>query len=263
MTMADHMLKANNMQSDTIGLNAGDMKVERPLIAVPNSGPQLLRVSAVAHWSTNIVSLAFYSVNAQGSKIADHATCQVTITQKQTWLEDWKRNSYLVKSRVTSLHKGVDEGESHKMKRGIVYKLFSSLVDYDSNYQGMQEVVLDSRELEATAKVSFQVENGGFYLDPRWIDSLGHIAGFIMNANDNVHSRDQVFVNHGWDTMRCATKFIKGKTYQSYNRMQLASGTMYIGDTYIFDEGNVVAIFEGVKVSCNWPDQDMTSANPL
>ena len=247
--MANHMLKANNMQSDTTGLDVGDMKVERPLIAVPNSGAQLLRVSASADWSTKVVSLAFYSINAHGRKIADHATCQVRITANQTWLQHWKRSSYLIQSRITSLHRGVDGGDSHKVKRGLVYKLFSSLVDYDSKYQGMQEVVLDSNELEATAQVTFQVEDEGFYFNPRWIDSLGHIAGFIMNGNDNVYSRNQVFVNHGWNAMRCAIKFIKGKTYQSYNKMQLASGTMYIGDTYILDEGNVVATFEGIKVS--------------
>src|SRR5436305_9662925 len=116
MTVVNHMLRTNNMQSDTTGIDVGGMKVERPLIAVPNSGAQLLRVSASADWSTAVVSLAFYSVNAQGRKIADHATCQVRITANQTWLQDWKRNSYLIKSRVTSLHNGVDAGESHKMK---------------------------------------------------------------------------------------------------------------------------------------------------
>jgi naphtho-gamma-pyrone polyketide synthase len=249
MAMADYMLKANKMPTDTTGLDVRTMKVDRPLIATPNGGPQLFRVSASADWPKGMISLAFYSINAQGKKIADHATCRVGITAKQTWLEDWKRNSYLIKSRITSLHRGVDEGDSHKMKRGMVYKLFSSLVDYDSKYQGMQEVVLDSNELEATAQVSFQVEDEGFYFNPRWIDSLGHIAGFIMNGNDNIHSKDQVFVNHGWDAMRCAKKFTKGKTYQSYNKMQLASGTMYVGDTYILEEGKVVAVFEGVKVN--------------
>lgn len=251
--MSNYMLKANNIQNDATGLDVGNMKVERPLIAVSDSGAQLLRISASAHWSDKIVSLAFYSINTQGRKIADHATCQVRITTNQTWLQDWKRTSYLIKSRIISLQKGVDEGDSHKMKRGIVYKLFSSLVDYDSSYQGMQEVVLDSKELEGTAKVSFQVEDEGFYFNPRWIDSLGHLAGFIMNGNDNVQSKTQVFVNHGWDAMRCATKFVKGKTYQSYNKMQVASGTMYIGDTYILEDDKIVAIFEGVKVIHDCP----------
>ena len=253
MTVANYMLKAESMEREITGIDVADMKVERPLIAVSSSA-QLLRVSATAKWSTNIISLTFYSVNTQGKKIADHATCKVKITPSQRWLLDWKRTSYLIKNRITALNKGVDDGVSHKMKRGIVYKLFSALVEYSPNYQGMQELVLDSDELEATAQVSFGVGDEGFYFNPCWIDSLGHIAGFIMNVNDSVRSKDQVFVNHGWDNMRCATEFTQGKRYQSYNKMQLVSGTMYSGDTYIFDEGNIVAIFEGIKVSSDYCD---------
>ena len=260
MTIADYMLKSNDVSTDSIGLDCADMKVERPLIAGSNS-VQILRVSASLEWRTNVVSLAFYSINAQGRKAADHATCKIKITTGQAWAQDWKRNSYLVRSRVKALLNSVDDGNAHKMKRGLVYKLFSALVDYSPNYQGLQEVVLDSDELEATAQVSFGIGEEGFYFNPCWVDSLGHIAGFIMNGNDNVQSKDQVFVNHGWDRMRCSTKFTKGKTYRSYNKMQLISGTLYGGDTYIFDEDNIVAIFEGVKVSHYPWHRNETTAN--
>ena len=260
MTITKYMLKEDHAQSQAIGVDVADMKVGRPLIALSHN-VQLLRVSASAKWSANIISLVFYSINAQGKKVTDHATCKVRLTPNKTWLQDWKRNAYLFRSRIKALHNGVDHGASHKMKRGMVYKLFSTLVEYSPNYQGMQEVVLDSDDLEATAQVSFGVGDEGFHFNPCWIDSLGHIAGFIMNGNDNVQSKDQVFVNHGWDTMRCATKFSKGRKYQSYNKMQLVSGTMYSGDTYIFDEGNVVAIFEGVKVNYDLIDQNNAMAN--
>lgn len=248
MSIADYMLKKANMQSDNIGLDVGDMQIDQPLIALPAGNVQLIRISASADWKSNTIALSLYSVSSQGKKTTGHATCQVRITPNQTWQQDWKRNSYLIKSRIALLRKGVDEGDSHKMKRGIVYKLFAALVDYEPQYQGMQEVILDSNELEATSLVSFQVDSDGHYFNPCWVDSLGHIAGFIMNGNDNTESKSQVFVNHGWDGMRCATKLSKGKTYQTYNKMQLINGTLYAGDTYILDEGNVVAIFEGVKV---------------
>jgi len=248
MTIARHMLNTSDVQCDSPSFDVADMKVERPLIAHSHSA-QILRVSASAKWSSHVISLSLFSITAQGRKIADHATCSVKISTSQQWLQDWKRNSYLIKGRIKTLHAGVDNGNAHKMKRGIVYKLFSALVDYSSAYQGMQEVVLDSDELEATAQVSFGIAAEDFIFNPCWIDSLGHIAGFIMNGNDNVESKDQVFVNHGWERMRCATNFNMGRKYQTYNKMQFVSGTMYSGDTYILDEGDVVAIFEGVKVS--------------
>ena len=134
------------------------------------------------------------------------------------------------------------------IKRGMAYKLFGALVEYGKEYQGMSEVVLDSKRLEAVATVEFQVGQEGFHLNPRWIDSLGHIAGFIMNANDGVDSWAQVFINHGWERMRVAEPLQTSKVYRAYNRMQLVEKTSYVGDTYILEDGRIVAIFEGVTV---------------
>ena len=250
MTIANYMLRSNKVPSGDSDFDLVDMQVERPLIATSDTA-QVLQISACAKWATNFILLVFYSVNAQGKKTAEHATCKVRIATGQAWLQEWNRNSYLIKSRIKALHDGVDNGNSHKMKRGIVYKLFSTLVDYSPKFQGMQEVVLDSDDLEATAQVSFRVGDEGFHFNPCWLDSLGHIAGFIMNANDLFQSQDLVFVNRGWNMMRCAKKYAFGEDYQSYSKMQLVSGTLYSGTTYILEKGNVIAIYEGVKVCRN------------
>lgn len=251
-TIAKRMLRAHDDLHESTGLDCGAMSIQRPLIVRPDASSQLLRVSAEANWPKNEIALAFFSVNPDGRKLAEHASCTIKITQGQTWLHAWKRNAYLILSRVSFLVDTVDRGTAHKLKRGLAYKLFSSLVDYSRDYQGMEEVILNSESLEATAQVRFQVNHEGFDWNPCWIDSLGHIAGFIMNGNENIYAKDQVFINHGWDTMRCAKMVEHGKTYTTYNRMQLESGTMYVGDTYVFDGQEVVAIFEGVRVSLHF-----------
>lgn len=252
LTIVRYMLQANNMPADEIALDCADMKIDRPLIASPDSTSQLLRVSASADWSRDEVSLKLFSVNAKVQNIADHAVCTVKVTQAPAalWLHNWNRLGHLIQGRISTLQKSVDEGDSHKLKRGLAYKLFSSLVEYATDYQGMQEVVLNTEEFEATARVVFQTGDDGFSWNPCWIDSLGHIAGFIMNGNDNVHLKDHVFVNHGWSGMRCAKKIEHDKTYQTYNKMlpQDDKGNVYVGDTYILESGMIVAIFEGVRV---------------
>lgn len=227
-----------------------DMVVEKPLIAT-GKGAQLFQVSASADWRAGRVSIQIYSVTPTGKKITDHANCMVNYANKDEWLQEWKRNAYLIRSRLDVLNASVVEGEGHNIKRGMAYKLFSTLVDYGRSYQGMQEIVLDSNQLEATARVRFQTteQDGQFYLSPYWIDSLGHLAGFVMNANDGVDSKSTVFINHGWESMRCATRFSREKTYQTYVRMQNIGGTMHAGDVYIFDQETVVAVYQGVKVS--------------
>ncbi|KAL8653253.1 MAG: hypothetical protein Q9210_002207 [Variospora velana] len=247
LTIAKYMLRSNGLLKEKTGLDCGVMNIQRSLIAQRDATSLLLRVSAKANWPKKEVSLGFFSVGANARKLADHASCIVKITEEENWLHEWKRSAYLIAGRISSLRQAVDTGRAHKLKRGLVYKLFGSLVDYAPIYQGMSQVILDSENLEATAEVRFQVGDEGFDWNPCWIDSLGHIAGFIMNGNDNVSSKGQVFVNHGWDAMRCGKPIESGKSYTTYNRMQLETGTMYAGDTYIFEGQELVAIFEGVR----------------
>ena len=184
-------------------MDVSNMKVNKPLIATGN-GPQLFRTSASADWKTRCVLINIYSVTIDGKKTTDHANCIVKFEDTEAWLKDWRRNAYLIRSRIHSLEQGVDQGQSHKVKRGLAYKLFGAIVDYGPCYQGMQEVILDSAQLEATAKIKFQTteKEENHYLSPYWIESLGCLAGFIMNANDGIDSKRQVFINHGWDSMR-------------------------------------------------------------
>ena len=69
-----------------------------------------------------------------------------------------------------------------------------------------------------------------------------------MNANDATDSVNFVYVNHGWDSMRCATKFSADATYRTYVRMQPWQGTIYSGDVYVFEKDEIIAVYGGVKV---------------
>ena len=253
LTIAKYMLVSNGLYSDRIGLDCSSMKVQLPLVSQPHATSQLLRVSADADWFKKLVVMRFFSVGANQAKIADHATCEVKITHNHRWHDEWKRTAYLVSSRISHLRQAADTGAAHKLNRGLVYKLFGSLVDYSLSYQGMERVTLDSESFEAMAGIKFQVGSAGFEWNPCWIDSLGHIAGFIMNGTENIASKQLVFVNHGWDAMRCSKPIEGDKSYTTYNRMHLESGTTYVGDTYVLEGEEIVAIFEGVRVSLFLP----------
>ncbi|QGA14874.1 hypothetical protein EYB26_002530 [Talaromyces marneffei] len=247
ITIAQYMTRAIGTLNDTTGLDVADMKVINPLVFKTDVDAQLFRVAASAEWKRNIVLFKLFSINDGGRKTTDHATFSVLINPNQNWIGEWRRQAYLIHSRISALSNSVSEGNAHMLKRTLAYQLFSTLVCYNQDYQGMQEVILDSEEREATARVEFQVDDCGFKFNPCWVDSLGHIAGFIMNAGDATPTKSQVFINHGWDRMRCAIKFEKGVQYQVYNRMQLDSGTTYMGDTYIFKDNSLVAIYEGIR----------------
>ncbi|KAK7417367.1 hypothetical protein QQX98_004644 [Neonectria punicea] len=245
--LANYFMEQQSMSTESMGMDVCDMKIEKPLVLNSNLSSQLFRVSAVADWAEGSVKVAIFSVNGQGSKTLDHATCIVDLVPVRTWTKEWKRNAYLVQSRVKALRHSVESGNAHRLKQGIVYRLFANMVEYSLPYQGMKEVILDSDELEAVSTVQFAVDDQGFYFNPHWMDSVGGVAGFIMNGNESPHPKAEVFISHGWDNLKCISKLEKGKTYHCYNRMQLLEGTLYTGDTYIFDGDEIVAVVEQVK----------------
>lgn len=205
-------------------------------------------MSATANWADRCAAVQVYSVTPEGKKLIDHASCEVKFFDCAAAELEWKRSSYLVKRSIELLEANALKGGAHRLQRGMVYKLFSALVDYDENYQSIKEVILDSENHEATAFVKFQAPQANFHRNPYWIDSFGHLSGFIMNASDTTDSKNQVFVNHGWDSMRCLKKFSPDVTYRTHVRMQPWRDSIWAGDVHIFEGDDVIAVFGGVKV---------------
>lgn len=249
LTIGDYLLVQSGRDVTKTFMDVSKMVVFKPVIAEENSTKQLFRVSATVDWNSQAAQFQFYTVSKEGKKLTDIAKCILKFSGSDSWTKKWKRNEYLIKTRIEKLHSGVNDGQSHKIKRGMAYRLFSAIVDYEQKYRGIEEVVLDSAAFEATAHVKLQVteDHGKYYFPPFWIDSIGHLAGFVMNANDTVDP-SQAFTNHGWDFMRYITKFSVEKTYQTYVKMQNIGGTMYSGDVYVFEEGSIVAVFGGITV---------------
>ncbi|KAL3491272.1 hypothetical protein BJX62DRAFT_251459 [Aspergillus germanicus] len=244
-TLADYLIEKYKPEFKGLGLDVCNVTVPKPLIA--KTGKELFRVSATANWANKSASVRVWSVTPEGKKILDHASCEVKFFDCAASEMEWRRSSYLIKRSIELLEENVIKGDAHRMKRGMVYKLFSALVDYDENYQSIREVILDSEHHEATARVKFQAPQANFHRNPYWIDSFGHLSGFIMNASDGTDSKNQVFVNHGWDSMRCLKKFSPDITYRTYVRMQPWRDSIWAGDVYIFEGDDIVAVYGGVK----------------
>ncbi|KAL4870267.1 hypothetical protein BDV12DRAFT_166486 [Aspergillus spectabilis] len=244
-TLAEFLIGKYKPELKDLGLDVCNVVVSKPLIA--KTGKELFRVSAIANWADRCASIRVYSVTPEGKKILDHAQCKVKFFDCAASELEWKRSSYLIKRSIELLEQSSLKGDAHRLRRGMIYKLFSTLIDYDENYQSIREVILDSEHHEATALVKFQAPQANFHRNPFWIDSFGHLSGFIMNASDGTDSKNQVFVNHGWDSMRCLKKFSADVTYRTYVRMQPWQDSIWAGDVYIFDGDDIIAMYGGVR----------------
>ncbi|OIW23644.1 ketoacyl-synt-domain-containing protein [Coniochaeta ligniaria NRRL 30616] len=248
MTVCDYAYKLLRPESKNIGINVAHMEVPKTLIFNDSGKSHILRLTVTANAKTNEADLVFHT--GEGAKRTEHAICKVYFGDRDVWQGEFDRVSYLIKSRIDALMAAEKTGQASKIGRGLAYKLFTALVDYDSRYRGMEEVILDSNACEATARIRFQTteKDGNFFLSPYHIDSLCHISGFIINGTDAVDSRETVYISHGWGSLRFTEIPDPAKEYRSYIRMQPVKGSKVMaGDTYIFDGDKIIGMTGDLK----------------
>lgn len=251
LTVGDYIYKQVNPGTDSPGINVCNMEVPKPLIAqIPQPAQgQHIEMEATADLAQGSVKVLFRSVQPDGKKIQDHATCTVRFEDKAAWAEEWARYNFMVKAQIDTLTAKTMTGGAHKVQRGMAYKLFKALVSYDSKYRAMSEVVLDGASTEASAALDFPTkpDDGDFYCPPYHIDGACHIAGFIVNASDLLDSEQNVYVSHGWGAMKFSRPLVAGMRLRNYVRMLPQPGNISKGDVYILQGDEIIAVCEGLK----------------
>ncbi|KAJ5947462.1 Type I Polyketide synthases (Type I PKS) [Penicillium verhagenii] len=227
--------------------DVADVIVEKALV-IKDSGPQSFRASLDFDWSSHRGRMEVFSVDISGKRTISHAHCTVYLQESNIWKDSWRRQQYLIQRSIEVLEKGVNTGSAHKLHRGLVYKLFSSTVQYDYSYQGIEEITFDSTGLEATAKVCLKPSQYKYKLNPFWCDSFGHLTGFVMNSNDSLDLSKDTFINHGWAFMRCSETLSADHVYQTYVKMQPVgdNDNLFSGDVYVLRDKNIVAQYGSV-----------------
>ncbi|KAL8720159.1 MAG: hypothetical protein Q9225_002947 [Loekoesia sp. 1 TL-2023] len=248
LTVAEYLHKQLKPNSEVPAMSVGKMEVGKSLIA-GHSDHQFLRVHGEADIDASQVKLHFYSTTSEGKRETDHARCVVSYIDAQAVLSNWRRYRYLIKPRVEVLLNGVHDGTAEQIHRNMAYSLFGSFVQYGAGYRGMEEVTLNLEEYEATAKLAFQTthEDGKFVCSPYWIDSVGHLSGFVVNVKETLGDKAQVFISHGWESMCFARTLSKDKVYRSYVKMQPLGGKVMAGDVFLFEGDEIVGVIDGIK----------------
>jgi len=176
-----------------------------------------------------------------------HATCTVQCCEDDRQWSFVARIQHLVKSRISTLEHHVPS--VHKIFKGLAYRLLSTLVDMDEKYRGMDEVFLNSEQLEAMAQVSLKVhpDSGNFHMDPYWIDSLVHISAFVLNGNELNDSDKNLYISSGWDSMQFCKPLVAGTDYQVYVEMNPVLPNSFGGDVWVFKGNDVIGHVGNLK----------------
>lgn len=256
LTITDYAYKLLKPGS-SVDMNVGTMECPAPLILKNIKIPE----SQVLQIETNVdlaVGQAEFKISSNGGKTL-HARCTITFEDSAMWTAQWQRTAFLIQDRIKMLQLKMENGEADKIGRRMTYKLFQALVNYSDIYQGMNDVIFDGPEREATSHVKFRAgpEDGTFTQSPFFIDSVSHLSGFIANAAAD--SKNEVYISHGWESLRFAETLDHSKEYNAYVKMQPVAdkaggkggGKVVAGDVYIFNsEKTVIGVVGGIKFQC-------------
>ena len=231
-------------------VDVAEMSIFKALIAKPQ-GPQLLQAHADVDWTKYEAAIKFVSFDAKG-KPQEHAKCTVRFTNRSILLAKLQNEASSIKACMQSLRRGVAEETAARFNRPMVYRMIRPLAQFHDDYRAIDEVVLDSTTLEASASVSFGgIKKGGqFALHPAIIDAFTQSCGFAMNCNDHCDLDREVFMNHGWGRFQVFEEVHFDRPYTSYTRMFEGKDKLWHGDVVIFDGDTIVAAFEQIAIQC-------------
>ena len=231
-----------------------NLHVEKALIAQSNTKvPQLIRVTArTSDINAGVIDMTWQNVDHDGNTLPEpFATAQLLVGNASEWLSSWEPTAHLIHGRIETLERLAVEGKASRFTRNMAYTLFASnLVDYAEKYRGMQSVVMHSFEACAEVQLSTK-ESGTWTVPPYFIDSVAHLAGFIMNCSDAHDVKNNYCVTPGWKSMRFAEPLVAGAKYRSYVKMipTKADPTVFFGDVYIMnaEDSQIVGMVGGIQ----------------
>ena len=245
MTVATYCWNMLRPNEECPAIDIASMEALKPLIVRSDGVSQPVKTVAQVAEDFSCVKVAIESVGV--AEATRHVQCEARFGQADDWSTAWQQTAYLYSDRIERLFANAAQGKAHRMQRGMVYKLFSNLVEYDEGFQMIEEVVLDSEMMEATSSVRLRSAKGDFTCDPRWIDGLAHLSGFILNGSDRT-PKDNVYISHGWQSMRFARRLEAETTYRTHIRMQpTRQRGVFAGDLHIFKRDEVVGVVAGIK----------------
>ncbi|KAL2830748.1 hypothetical protein BDW59DRAFT_169946 [Aspergillus cavernicola] len=232
-------------------MNMANLVVLRGLVAQKNTKkPQYIRVTiSTADINSGVADLTWQNVLSDGTADEPFASAQIYYDSSSEWRKAWIPNTHLVQGRIEALERLAEEGTANRFSHKMAYLLFANnLVDYANKYRGMQSVVLN--DLEAFADITLTTEKSGTWtIPPYFIDSVAHIAGFVMNVSDTIDTKANYCVTPGWRSLQFAKPLVAGARYRSYVKMipTEEDPTVYLGDVYIMQDGVIIGMCGGIQ----------------
>ncbi|KAL6705696.1 hypothetical protein ACN47E_006485 [Coniothyrium glycines] len=239
---------------DDQSLNAvevADMNIQSALVANSDGKPQKIRIVANFDASKQTIFTTFSTVNEDGVIKEQHANCLIRFYDNEGFRKSLRDTYGDVKSRIESIQSRVSNaGNTYRFSKSMIYKMIGQLADFDPKYRALSEITLDSDTFEAVGRVDFSgiQSEGTFNTNPAYIDALSQLGGFVMNGNEGVDLEKELFVNHGWQSLKLFEPVDPAKIYTTHVQMSEGKDKLWTGDVLILHGDVIVGLFGGVAL---------------
>ncbi|KAI1421559.1 putative polyketide synthase [Xylaria sp. FL1777] len=250
-TLGQYLYKKLKQNSGEVSMNITNLEVLKGLVCNNKTDkPQLIQVSVTTpNVESNYAYLEWFNVRNDGTRDEPFASATIFYEDATAWLNSWIPATHLVQGRIQELERLAESGIANRFTRNMAYLLFANnLVDYADKYRGMHSVVLHG--LEAFADVVLTTEQAGTWtVPPHFIDSVCHLAGFVMNVSDAVDTKSNYCVTPGWRSLRLTKPLVAGARYRSYVKMipTTEDPSVYFGDVYVLQDDVIIGVMVGVQ----------------
>lgn len=237
------------LSDDQLVVGVNDMNISKALIA-KGQGPQPLQAHAEVDWTSKAATCKFVSFDSKG-QLQEHARCVIRF-QDRAHQRKLQGEAAAIKQKMQSLRGGIASETTARFNRPMVYRMIRPLAQFHTDYRAIDEVVLNSKTLEASSRVSFgsvkRNIDDRFHTHPAIIDALSQSCGFVMNCNDGCDLDVEVFMNHGWGSFQIYEEMKFEKAYTTYTRMHEGKDRLWHGDVAVFDGDKIVASFQQLAI---------------
>lgn len=161
--------------------------------------------------------------------------CKVLTNDGEDREDDASSNAYLYQSRIDILRHRLPSGQVMSVSKSDLQRKSFGSIGYGKTLNSVQEVLLNLKDLEASAKISLPPSDGTYICDPRWLDAFIQLASLIVNYEHGCNDKARL-AWHGWDKMQFLLPFEPHVVYRVHVRMQPGKRTGHmIGDVNVLD----------------------------
>ncbi|KAJ5952040.1 Acyl transferase/acyl hydrolase/lysophospholipase [Penicillium vulpinum] len=248
LTLGTYLIKRYHPTQEDNLVDLSDMTISKALILKDGATEQLLQAHGEVDWASKSALVKFMSFDSKG-KLQEHARCMIRFKDRS--LQKSLQNAAgEVKAKMQALRDGIARETVARFNRPMVYRAIRPLARFHDDYRAIDEVLLNSKTLEASSRLSYgTVKRGGqYHTHPAMIDSLTQSCGFTMNCNDRTDLDNEVYMNHGWGSFQIFEPLDFDKLYTTYTHMKEGDDKLWHGDVVVFDGDKVVAFFGKISI---------------